>query len=141
MTARTGTGATDYRRRVPATALALARGSAPVLVLVVAVSVLGASTSWSQAAGVSLVAAGIVFVRGFRREAKAGGVAFGLAIGCCIAAYTLVDKSGIRYASPVTYLELTMVPPAIAYTAAAAAGKGLRALRSEATAASVIAGL
>jgi drug/metabolite transporter (DMT)-like permease len=133
--------ATAYRRAEFSVVYPIARGSAPVLVLVVAIAVLGVSTSLQQAAGVALVAAGIVLVRGFKRGTKRGGVAFGLTIGCCIAAYTLIDKYGIRYASAVSYLELTMVPPAIAYGAAVARAKGLVALRAETNPAAVVAGL
>jgi drug/metabolite transporter (DMT)-like permease len=130
-----------YRRAEFSVVYPIARGSAPVLVLVVAVAVLNASTSWQQAAGVALVAGGIVFVRGFQRGMKRSGVVFGLTIGCCIAGYTLIDKDGIRYASAVSYLELTMIPPAIAYAAAVARGKGLAALRAETNPAAVVAGL
>jgi drug/metabolite transporter (DMT)-like permease len=133
--------AAAYRRAEFSVVYPIARGSAPVLVLVVAVVALRASTPWQQAAGVAFVAAGIVFVRGFRHGAKRSGVAFGLTIGCCIAAYTLIDKHGIRYATPVSYLELTMTPPAIAYAAAVAAGKGLVALRAETNPAAILAGL
>ena len=133
--------AAAYRRAEFSVVYPIARGSAPVLVLVVAVVVLRASTSWEQAAGVALVAAGIVFVRGSRHGIKRGGVAFGLTIGCCIAGYTLIDKYGIRYANPISYLELTMVPPSIAYAAAVARGKGLAALRAETNPAAVVAGL
>src|SRR6266550_3074692 len=104
--------AAAYRRAEFSVVYPIARGSAPVLVLVAAVAGLGASTSWQQAAGVALVAGGIVFVRGFHQGMKRGGVAFGLKIGCCIAGYTLIDKYGIRYATPVSYLELSMMPPA-----------------------------
>ena len=133
--------AAAYRRAEFSVVYPIARGSAPVLVLVVAVAVLRASTSWQQAAGVTLIAGGIVFVRGFQRSMKRGGVAFGLAIGCCIAGYTLIDKYGIRYATPISYLELTMMPPAIAYAVAVAWGKGLAALRAETKPGSVAAGL
>jgi drug/metabolite transporter (DMT)-like permease len=132
--------AAAYRRVELSLVYPVARGSAPVLVLVIAVAGLGVSTSWQQAAGVGLVACGIVLVRGFRGETKPGA-AFGLAIGACIAGYTLVDKSGIRYATPVSYLELTMVPPTIAYAASVARGKGLAALRAETNPAAVVAGL
>jgi len=133
--------AAAYRRAEFSVVYPIARGSAPVLVLVVAVVVLRAATSWEQAAGVTLVAAGIVFVRGSRHGIKRGGVAFGLTIGCCIAGYTLIDKYGIRYANPISYLELTIVPPSIAYAAAVARGKGLAALRAETNPAAVVAGL
>ena len=85
-----------------------------MLVLVVAFAGLRASTSWQQVAGVALVAGGIVFVRGFQHGMKRGGVPLGLVIGCCIAGYTLIDKYGIRYATPVSYLELSMVAPTLA---------------------------
>ena len=49
----------------------IARGLAPVLVLVVAVLALGAATSWNQAVGVCAVGAGILLVRG-RRPDRAG---------------------------------------------------------------------
>ena len=133
--------AAAYRRAAFSVVYPVARGSAPVLVLVIAVAALRASTSWQQALGVVVVAGGIVVVRGFRPGTKGGGVAFGLAIGCCIAGYTLIDKFGIRHASPVTYLELTMTPPAIAYAAAVAAAKGRAALRAETNPAAILAGL
>src|SRR5437773_594391 len=56
--------ATAYRRAEFSVVYPIARGSAPVLVLLVAVVVLGSSTSWQQVAGVVLVAVGIVLVRG-----------------------------------------------------------------------------
>jgi drug/metabolite transporter (DMT)-like permease len=133
--------AAAYRSAELSVVYPIARGSAPVLVLVIAVGGLRASTSWQQATGVALVAGGIVFVRGFNRGVKRGGVGVGLTIGCCIAAYTLIDKNGIRYATPIAYLELTMIPPTIAYTAAVARAKGLAALRSATNPAAVVAGL
>ena len=133
--------AAAYRRAEFSVVYPIARGSAPVLVLVVAVAVLRSSTSWEQAAGVALVAGGIVFVRGFHQGLKRGGVAFGLTIGSCIACYTLIDKTGIAYATPISYLELSMMPPAIAYAVAVAWSKGLDALRAETNPAAVVAGL
>ena len=63
----------------------LARGGAPVLVLLVGVLFLGHGTSWSQVAAVLLIVAGILLVRGFG-HADARSVAFGLSIAACIAA-------------------------------------------------------
>jgi drug/metabolite transporter (DMT)-like permease len=57
-------------------------------------------------------------VRGLRRTAEPAGVLFGLAIACFIAAYTLVDKYGIRYAAPFVYLELSMLLSGLGYSAA-----------------------
>ena len=99
-----------YRRAEVSVVYPLARGVAPVLVLVVGVLALDAETSAAQAVG--------VVPRGRRRAARAraapagrgvDGVLFGLAIACSIAAYTLVDDEGIRFANAVTYLELVLV--------------------------------
>lgn len=133
--------AAAYRRAELSVVYPLARGTAPVLVLAFGVIALGAGTSWGQAAGVSLVAAGVLFVRGLRRRADPAGVAFGLVIAGCIAAYTLVDKGGIRYADPIAYLELAMLPATIGYAGAVVAAKGLAPLRSELKASSVLAGI
>ena len=48
----------------------IARGTAPVLVLVVGVAALGLGTSPQQAAGVCLVGLGVLLVRGLRRSAE-----------------------------------------------------------------------
>jgi drug/metabolite transporter (DMT)-like permease len=130
-----------YRRAEVSVVYPLARGVAPVLVLVAGVLALGADTTAAQAFGVCLVGLGVLLVRGLRRPAGASGVLFGLAIACSIAAYTLVDDEGIRFANAVTYLELTLVVPALGYAAGIAAVKGRSALRAELGAASVVAGL
>lgn len=116
-----------YTRAELSVVYPLARGSAPVLVLLVGVVFLGAGASTAQVAGVLLVATGVVLVRG---GAARQGVVLALAIGGVIAAYTLVDKHGIRHASPVTYLELTMIAPAIAYAFAIVRMRGLPAVRA-----------
>jgi drug/metabolite transporter (DMT)-like permease len=82
----------------------LARGSAPVFVLAVAGVPLVL-----QAVGVVLIAVGVLLVRG------GGGSLLALAVGACIAGYTLVDKEGLKHADPITYLELVLVVPAVAY--------------------------
>ncbi len=130
-----------YRRAELSVVYPLARGVAPVLVLVVGVLALGASTTVVQALGVCLVGLGVLLVRGLRRPAGSTGVLFGLAIACSIAAYTLVDDEGIRYANAVTYLELTLIVPAVGYALGVAWVKGGAALKAELAPASVVAGL
>ena len=96
----------------------IARGVAPVLVLLVGVAALGIGASAGQAVGVCLVGLGVLLVRGIgsgHADSRGVGAAFGVAIASCIAAYTLVDKHGIEHASPVVYLELGMVPATIGY--------------------------
>ncbi len=134
--------AAAYRRAHLSVVYPLARGTAPVLVLVVGVVALGAATSWQQVGGVLLVAAGVLLVRGVRvRGGAARDVLFWLPIAGCIAAYTLIDKHGIRYSTPLVYLELSMIVPALAYAAAVAVTQGLGSLRAEAKASSAVAGL
>jgi drug/metabolite transporter (DMT)-like permease len=133
--------AAAYRRVALSVVYPLARGTAPVLVLVIGVAALGKGTSWGQAAGVCLVAGGVLLVRGIGRFANAGGVAFGLAIACCIAAYTLIDKHGVRHAGPIPYLELSMIGPSLVYAGGIARIKGRAALRAELRPANIVAGL
>jgi drug/metabolite transporter (DMT)-like permease len=130
-----------YRRAEVSVVYPLARGVAPVLVLVVGVLALGAETTAAQALGVCLVGVGVLLVRGLRRPARSSGVLFGLAIACSIAAYTLVDDEGIRFANAVTYLELILVVPAIGYALGVAWIKGGAALRAEVNVPTIVAGL
>jgi drug/metabolite transporter (DMT)-like permease len=130
-----------YRRAEVSVVYPLARGVAPLLVLVVGIVALDAETTAMQALGVCLVGAGVLLVRGLARPAGWTGVLFGLAIACSIAAYTLVDDEGIRYANAVTYLELAMIVPAVGYALGVTWFKGGAALRAELGPATVVAGL
>jgi drug/metabolite transporter (DMT)-like permease len=131
---------TAYRLVPLSVVYPIARGGAPVLVLLIGAVVLGRTTSWTQVAAVILVVAGILLVRGLR-DADPRGVAFGVAIASCIAVYTLVDKEGVRHAEPITYLELSMLGPAIVYTAAVVRIKGVDAVRRAIGPASIVAGI
>ena len=119
----------------------VARGSAPVLVLVAGLLFLGTDTSAGQAAGVAVVAIGILLGRGLTRGAASAAVLFGLAIAASIAAYTLVDKEGIRYAAPIPYNEVAMIMPTLVYAAFVGARKGIGALRAEVSMTTVVAGV
>lgn len=131
---------TAYRLADLSVVYPIARGTAPVIVLVVGVAALGRTTSAGQVIGVCLVGAGILLVRGARGE-PGKGVPLGLVIACVIAAYTLVDKDGVRHAGAVPYLELTMIGPAVVYSGAVARAKGVRALRNAWGPATVVAGV
>ena len=93
----------------------IARGSAPVLVLIAGVVAVGATVSLSAAVGVVVVAIGIVLVRGVRADGRARDLGLALSVGACIAAYTLVDKHGITHAGPLSYLELVFATTAVGY--------------------------
>ena len=132
--------AAAYRRVDLSAVYPLARGGAPVLVLAAGVLFLGVSSSWEQVAGVALVALGVVLVRGIG-HADRRSVAFGVAIACCIASYTVIDKRGLRHAGAVPYLELSMLAPTMLYASGVAAAKGRAALRRQLTPAIVLAGV
>jgi drug/metabolite transporter (DMT)-like permease len=119
----------------------IARGSAPVIVLIAALVVLGESASASQVTGVLTVAAGVLLVRGIRGRATIGDLTLALAVGACIAAYTLVDSRGIRYASPVVYQELSMIPAAVGFAFLTLRRRGRRAVHLAVGPAAVAAGL
>lgn len=132
--------AAAYRGAAVSVIYPIARGAAPLLVLAAAVAT-GAASSPGQLAGVLLVAAGIATVALGRDRAGAGDVALALAVAATIAGYTLVDKHGLRYGSPVPYLEAVMIWPALAYGGWAASRDGVAALRAAADRSSVLAGL
>jgi drug/metabolite transporter (DMT)-like permease len=119
----------------------LARGVAPVLVLLISVAFLDAKTSLGQAAAVCLVGAGVVLVRGLRREPNLVGVLFALGVAVTIALYTLIDQHGIRHAAAIPYLELTQLAPAFLYGAWVWRSRGPEALRRQLTPASFAAGI
>jgi drug/metabolite transporter (DMT)-like permease len=108
----------------------IARGSAPVLVLVAGAVVTGARVSGLAAVGVLLVAVGIVLVRGVHQAARPRDLALALSVGTCIAAYTLVDKRGIVHAGPVAYLEVVFGLTAIVYVFGVWRVRGGPALRA-----------
>jgi drug/metabolite transporter (DMT)-like permease len=119
----------------------IARGSAPVLVLLTGVIVLNEGASTAQVGGVLLVATGVFLVRGIRGPAAVGDLVLAFAIAGCIAAYTLIDQKGVRYASPVVYQELSMIPVTIGFLALALRRRGAGAVRSAVGPANVAAGL
>jgi drug/metabolite transporter (DMT)-like permease len=107
----------------------VARGSAPVLVALFSVVFLGVALHALTVAGVLLVAAGVLLVRGLTdlQAGDARAFAFALAIGTTIASYTLFDKAGLHHAKPFTYLELVVLPSAIVYPLWIGRRKSLRA--------------
>jgi drug/metabolite transporter (DMT)-like permease len=118
-----------YQRRELSVVYPVARGSAPVLVLMGSAIVLSHAVSAGEVLGVCLVSLGVVFVRGLRRGAE--GVAIGLAIGVTIASYTLVDKEGLRHANPLPYLELVLVPVAVIALLTLILRRGTKPLRAQ----------
>ena len=133
--------AAAYRRAELGLVYPLSRGLAPVLILGVSAVALVDNPTAGQAAGVVLIAAGVLLVRGLGGRADRRGTVFGLTIAACIAAYTLVDNAGIEHANPVTYLELLLVGPAILYASAIVAVKGADTVRRELGPATIVCAL
>lgn len=133
--------ATAYRKAELSFVYPVSRGLAPVLVLLAGVAVLGEATSAGQVAGIALVAAGILLVRGLGRPTSPDALMFAVGIGICIASYTLLDARGIRYAAPITYLELSMIPATLCYAVAVLAARGRARVRAELGAPAILAGL
>lgn len=77
----------------------LARGSAPLITVVVAVLLLQERPTGLAVTGALLIAAGAVVLTANFRQLKASGslpaVAFALLTGCTIASYTVVDKIAV----------------------------------------------
>jgi drug/metabolite transporter (DMT)-like permease len=108
----------------------VARGSAPVVVLVVAAALgLGKGVSWLAALGVLLVAGGVLLVGFSQSERRVRtpeadkvdarrDLGAALAIGVTIAGYTLVDSEGLDHADPLPYLFLIAAICAAAYNGA-----------------------
>jgi drug/metabolite transporter (DMT)-like permease len=122
--------ATAYSRSDLSLVYPVARGVAPVLVLVGA-TLAGAALGAVQASGVLLVGTGVVLVRGLGGGADIRGVGLALAIAVTIAGYTLVDKEGIQHAAPVPYLVLVLLPVAVVALAWQLTAGKMLALRAE----------
>jgi len=118
----------------------LARGTAPVLVLIGAALLLGETPSAIQAAGVLGVAAGVLLVRGFHQGADHSGELLGLLVGVTIAAYTVIDKRGVGYAAALPYLLLLEGPSALVYLALVTRSRG-RAITAQLRPLTVLAGI
>jgi uncharacterized membrane protein len=119
----------------------IARGSAPVLVLIAGAAVAGATVSVAAGVGVVLVAVGIVLVRGVRGGGRPRDLALALSVGACIAGYTLVDKHGVTHANPIAYLEVVMAMTAFAYLLGVWRLRGAAALREAVSAKTCLAGV
>jgi drug/metabolite transporter (DMT)-like permease len=133
--------ASGYSRAAMSFIYPVARGSAPVLVLAASVLILGTSASTASAAGVLLVAVGIVLVRGLRSRGHLRDLSLALAVGACIAGYTLVDKNGIEHGAPVAYLEMVFALTAAGYVTGACRARGSRAVRAAVNPSTVLAGI
>jgi drug/metabolite transporter (DMT)-like permease len=115
-----------YERAELSVVYPVARGLAPVVVITVGI----ASATAGEIAGVALVGAGVLLVRGLGNPGGRG-VFLGALIALCIAGYTLLDDRGIEHANAFAYVQLVVGVPGVVYLAAIWRRRGTDALRSE----------
>lgn len=113
----------------------LARGLAPVIVLIFGTVVLQLSNTPGEIVGVIAVGAGVMLVRGLGRGSSGSadwpGTLLALAVAVTIASYTLVDRQGLQYASPTAYVVLALGPPGLIYLVLVARRRGRWLVRSQ----------
>jgi drug/metabolite transporter (DMT)-like permease len=93
--------AAAYRRGELSAVYPIARGSAPLLAVVVGLGLLRETLTPVQLAGVGFLLAGILTVA--VSQASGRGVVPALLTGVAIAAYTAVDRVGVRLTTPWLY--------------------------------------
>jgi drug/metabolite transporter (DMT)-like permease len=109
----------------------VARGSAPILVLLFTIVVIGVSPPTAAIIGIGLVGVGVILVRGGRATADTRHFRLALAIAVSIASYTLADKQGLKHAGALPYLELVVLPPGLVYLVITRRRKGVAPVNAE----------
>ena len=115
--------AAAYRRGDLSVVSPLARGSAPILLVVVGVLVLGERLEPAAAAGVALLLVGLLTVqRPWRllrgaNAAHRGAAGFALLTGLMIATYTSIDRVGSQLVAPWIYATVLWVVGAVGLVA------------------------
>lgn len=105
-----------YARADYSFAYPVARGAAPVIVLIISIVALGADLSVLAVLGILAVTGGVLLVRGVGDNTPdAPSVGLALAVGACIAGYTLVDDHGVEHAAPIPYFVVVLGLSAIPY--------------------------
>lgn len=102
-----------YRRSELSVVYPVARGTAPLLAVVVGVAVLGERPGPTAVAGVAALLAGILILQrpwrllgGRASAAERAAAGFAYATGACIAGYTVLDRVGVGLVAPWLYAAL-----------------------------------
>jgi uncharacterized membrane protein len=101
----------------------LARGTAPIFLLLLAVGFLHERVTTGGVAGLLLIAAGIYLLNVTRlaewttplRSLRLPASRWAVFAGLCTAAYTSIDKVGVTLVHPLAYLEWVMIIALLAY--------------------------
>jgi len=115
---------TAYRRGELSVVYPIARGSAPLLAVIIGIGLLGERLATSQLIGVALLLVGILAVTLPQTSGRATVPA--LLTGVAIAAYSAVDRVGVRLASPWLYGWLLVVLLAAGITITTFVGEKLK---------------
>jgi drug/metabolite transporter (DMT)-like permease len=125
--------ASSYRRAELSLVYPIARGLAPVFVLIGSVLFLGAVPGPIAVLGILTVAVGVLLVRGIRAPAKLADVLVAGTIAVTISGYTLIDQQGLHHADTLSYLVLVVLIPGSIYLAFVASRGGWARVRRAAT--------
>ncbi|HEX3264257.1 MAG TPA: EamA family transporter [Candidatus Limnocylindrales bacterium] len=123
--------ASAYSRGPLSLVYPLARGSAPLIAVAVGILLLQEQLAPLALAGVGCLLFGILLVsrpwQAFRAAGAAhrGAIAFALATGASIAAYSAVDRVGVRETEPWIYGSILAVVSTVLTTAAVVGGRRL----------------
>lgn len=117
----------------------VARGAAPVLVLVAGLAGVGGAVGTLQVLGVLVAGVGIVAVQGGVRPS--GATLLALATAATIAGYTLIDHEGLHHADPLPYLWLVLAPSALLTIVVTARERNVAVVRAALGPRTVVAGL
>jgi drug/metabolite transporter (DMT)-like permease len=116
--------AAAYRRSEMSLVYPVARGLAPVLVLLGAVIATAARPSPLEVVGVLTVAGGVLLVRGAVRRGDIQSTMMAVGIAATIACYTVIDKSGLQHAATIPYFEVVLATQGIIYAAGLSVARG-----------------
>jgi uncharacterized membrane protein len=106
-----------YRRGDLSVVYPIARGTAPLLAVVVGVTLLGERLGVAGSVGVALLLIGFLALQRPWQAVRGHGldpsVAFAFATGVTIASYSAIDRVGTRLIDPVTYAAILWVTGAV----------------------------
>jgi uncharacterized membrane protein len=107
-----------YRRGDLSVVYPIARGTAPLLAVVIGVGVFGERLGIAGSVGVALLLVGFLVLQQPWRAVRGHGldpsVAFAFATGISIATYTAIDRAGARLIDPLTYAAILWITASIA---------------------------
>ena len=114
-----------------AVAYPIARGSAPLFLLIPSIVFLHERPAPAGIAGILLIAAGVYFLglAAPLREIPFATVAWALTAGVFTATYTAIDRQGVRLVEPMLYIYLVLLVSLVFYTPLALRQSGWPAMR------------